>query len=49
MAVNVATLNINGLCDSNKRLGFLHWLSRTPLDVVCLQEVHTLSSEECLS
>ena len=47
MAISVATLNINGLRDCNKRLGFLHWLCRSNFDVVCLQEVHTLSSEEC--
>ena len=49
MAVNIATLNINGLRDVNKRMGFLHWLCHSAFDIVCLQEVHALSSDECSS
>ena len=51
MSISVVTLNVNGLRDVNKRIGFLHLLSRlcSDLDVVCLQEVHVLSLEECSS
>jgi exonuclease III len=49
MAVNIATLNVNGLRDANKRMGFLHWLCYSSFDIVCLQEVHALSSDECSS
>ena len=46
MAVSIATINVNGLRDCNKRMGFLHWLSHLSLDIVCLQEVHVLTSAE---
>ena len=49
MSISVVTLNVNGLRDVNKRIAFLHWLSRLCSDVVCLQEVHALSLEECSS
>ena len=46
MAVSIATINVNGIRDGNKRMGFLHWLSHLSLDIVCLQEVHVLTSAE---
>lgn len=49
MAVNIATLNVNGLRDANKRMGFVHWLCHLSFDIVCLQEVHALSLDECSS
>ena len=41
------TINVNGLCDHNKRLSFLHWLSHLAVDFVCLQETHVSSCLEC--
>ena len=49
MTVSIAPLNINGLRDVNKRLGFLRWLSHFSLDIVCLQETHSLSTHEVSS
>ena len=49
MAMKIATLNANCLRDLNKRMGVLQWLSHFSLDVVCLQETHVLSVEECRS
>ena len=46
MAIRIASLNVNGLRDSNKRMGFLHWVSHHELDILCLQETHILSSDE---
>lgn len=37
MTVNIASLNINGLRDADKRLGFLRWLSHFSLNIVCPQ------------
>lgn len=34
------TLNVNGLCEQNKRLSFLHWLAQQSADFVCLHETH---------
>ena len=47
MAVKIATLNANGLRDINKRMGILQWLSHFAFDIVCLQEAHVISLEEC--
>lgn len=49
MALSFITLNINGLCDVDKRAGVVHWLQSLPSpgDVVCLQETHCTSVEEC--
>ena len=47
MALKIATLNANGLRDANKRMGFLQWLSHFSFDIVCLQELHAVSLEEC--
>ena len=49
MALKVATINANGLRDANKRMGFLQWLSYFAFDIVCVQETHVLSVEECNS
>ena len=46
MAIRIASLNVNGLRDSNKRMGLLHWVSHYELDILCLQETHILSSDE---
>ena len=43
------SLNVNGLRDANKRMSFLFWLSQSPVDIVCLQELHVLSCVECTS
>ena len=40
MALKVATLNINGLKDANKRMSFIQWLHFVDWDVLCLQESH---------
>jgi len=47
--LNLATLNVNGLRLSDKRGGVLRWLWSLPasVDVVCLQETHCVSEEEC--
>ncbi len=47
MDLKIATLNANGLRDPNKRMGILQWLSHLAFDIVCLQEVHVISLEEC--
>ena len=49
MSVSIVTINANGLRDIYKRYSFLFWLSRFNFDIVCLQEVHVLSSDECVS
>ena len=51
MALTIISINVNGLRGPSKRAGFLHWLhslSSIP-DIVCLQEAHCMSSEECSS
>ena len=47
--LNLATLNVNGLHMSDKRGGVFCWLWSLPVsvDVVCLQETHCVSEEEC--
>ena len=47
MAISIATLNINGLRDVNKRMGFIQWLHLLNYDVLCLQESYIISKEEC--
>lgn len=47
MDLKIATLNANGLCYLNKRMGILQWLSHLAFDVVCPQEVHVISLDEC--
>ena len=49
MALSFITLNVNGLRDVDKRAGVVHWLQSlpSPVDVVCLQEAHCTSVEEC--
>ena len=51
MALTIISINVNGLRGPSKRAGFLHWLHSLPSipDIVCLQEAHCMSSEECLS
>lgn len=46
---NLVTLNVNGLCDPNKQMTFLQWLSHLSADFVCLQETHVVSCDECSS
>lgn len=47
--LNLATLNVNGLHMSDKCGGVFRWLWSLPVsvDVVCLQETHCVSEEEC--
>ena len=47
--LNLVTLNVNGLRMSDKRSGVFRWLWSLPVsvDVVCLQETHCVSEEEC--
>ena len=47
MAFKFAKLNANVLRDANKHMGFLQWLSHFSFDIVCLQESHIVSLEEC--
>ena len=49
MALSIITLNVNGLRDVHKCAGVLQWLQLlpSPVDVVCLQETHCSSVEEC--
>ena len=49
--LSVVTVNVNGIRDSSKRAGLLQWLrSLNPsVNVVCLQETHCSSMEECHS
>ncbi len=51
MALFILTLNANGLCDSSKREGLEQWLRSfsVNVDVVCLQESHSVSDTECYS
>ena len=41
MALTVISVNVNGLRDEHRRLGFLQWLSHLSASVVCLQETLT--------
>ena len=43
------SLNVNGLRDANKRMAVLQWLGHLSVDFACLQETHSLSSDECSS
>ena len=43
------SLNVNGLRDANKRMAVLQWLGHLSVDFACLQETHSLSSDECTS
>ena len=47
MALNVISVNANGLRDSDKRAGLLQYLRSLPSVVVCLQECHWSSDSEC--
>ena len=51
MALTIISINVNGLRGPSKHAGFLHWLHSLPCipDIVCLQEAHCMSSEECSS
>jgi len=46
MALSLVLVNVNGLRDADKRLSFLQWLSHLSPSVVCLQEMHALSSDK---
>ena len=45
MALSIITINVNGLRDAGKRAGVVQWLQAlpSPIDIVCLQEVHCTS------
>ena len=49
MALSIASLNVNGLRDVDKRRGVIQWLNSmpSPADIICLQETHCLSEAEC--
>ena len=47
MAISITTLNVNGLRDANKRMGFIELLLCFNYDVLCLQETHISSYTEC--
>ena len=47
MALKIATLNIHGLRDVNKRMSFIQWLHFVDWDVLCLQESYVTSKDEC--
>ena len=47
MALSILTLNANGLRDASKRAGLLQWLRTLAVDVICLQEAHCISANEC--
>lgn len=51
MALSVLSLNCNGIRDASKRAGLLHWVRSLPVrpDIICLQEVHCSSVQECSS
>ena len=51
MAVQIISLNINGIRNSDRRAGLLQWLRSLAVvpDVVCLQEAHCVSDVECQS
>lgn len=46
MALSVISVNVNGLRDEDRRLGFLQWLSHLSPSVVCRQETHAVSSTD---
>ena len=49
MALSIITIEVNGERDVDKREGVVQWLQAlpSPVDIVCLQEVHCKSVEEC--
>ena len=49
MALSIITIDVNGSRDVDKRSGVVKWLQALPslVDIVCLQEVHCTSAEEC--
>ena len=51
MELTLITVNANGLCNVDKRSVLVQWLCSLPTvpDVVCLQECHCVSLEECQS
>ena len=51
MELTLITVDANGLCSVDKRSVLVQWLRSLPTvpDVVCLQEYHCVSLEECQS
>lgn len=51
MALSIFILNCNGIRDPSKRSGLLHWVRSLPVkpDIICPQEVHCSSVQECSS
>ena len=51
MELTLITVNANGLCSVDKRSVLVQWLRSLPTvpDVICQQECHCVSLEECRS
>ena len=47
MAISIATHNINGLREENKRMSFIQWLLWLNVDILSLQETYIASRKEC--
>lgn len=49
IALSIITIDVNGSRDVDKHEGVVQWLQAlpSPVDIVCLQEVHCTSAEEC--
>lgn len=48
VVLNIVALNVFGLRKSGKQAGLIHWIRSLPSspEIVCLQEMHCISSEE---
>ena len=48
-ALSLISLNVNGVRDSSKRAGLVQWLRSLSVvpDIICLQETHCVSLDEC--
>lgn len=48
VVLNIVSLNVFGLRNSGKQAGLIHWIRSLPSspEIVCLQEMHCISSEE---
>ena len=46
MAVTIATLNVNGLRNDQKRDMVFNYLTRKTISIICLQETHSVQTDE---